>query len=176
MSEVNTTVREVNWEKWEPEIHATLMFVVRDGEILLIEKLTGIGEGKINGPGGKIDPGETAEQAVIRECQEELHITPTDAVKMGELWFDMTHIPSIHCHVFMASQFDGVPTSTREANPVWTKIEDIPYDRMWADDKYWLPQMLEGHQFDGKFIFEDEEILWDKVVLDNVSAWKDAGS
>ena len=45
---------------------------IKGSRVLLIEKLTGIGQGKINGPGGKIDPGETPEQCVIRECQEEL--------------------------------------------------------------------------------------------------------
>ncbi|WP_156817120.1 8-oxo-dGTP diphosphatase [Rubritalea marina] len=154
---------EIDWTNWRGEILATLMFIERDGELLLIEKLTGIGEGKINGPGGKIDPGETAEQAVIRECQEELHVTPKQPVKMGELHFAMSDIPDIHCHVFMSYDFDGVPTATREANPRWTKLSEIPFDRMWEDDRYWLPQMLEGQVFNGKFEFEGEEIQWMEV-------------
>ena len=151
---------EVDWASWRGEILATLMFVVRDGEILLIEKLTGIGMGKVNGPGGKIDPGENAEQAVIRECQEELHITPLAPVKMGELHFSMSDIPDIHCHVFMASEFVGEPTATREANPLWTKVSEIPYDKMWEDDRHWLPQMLDGQMFNGRFEFEGEAIEW----------------
>jgi 8-oxo-dGTP diphosphatase len=148
------------WVSWEPVIRATLMFIVKDGNVLLIEKLTGIGKGKINGPGGKIDPGETAEQAVIRECQEELHITPLDPRKMGELCFAMTHIPDIHCHVYVATEFDGDPRPTREANPLWKPISEIPYDKMWEDDRYWLPQMLNGEKFFGRFDFNEEEIQW----------------
>lgn len=158
-----------DWQNWEPVIRATLMFIVRDDEVLLIDKLTGIGKGKINGPGGKIDPGETAEQAVIRECQEELHITPLEPVKMGELCFAMTDIPDIHCHVFMASAFTGVPKSTREANPLWKKILEIPYDRMWQDDRYWLPEMLEGKKFFARFDFIEEEIQWMKLDLGDQS-------
>lgn len=142
---------------------ATLMFIVRDGQILLIKKLTGIGQGKVNGPGGKIDPGETAEQAIIRECQEELHITPISPYKVGELHFAMSDIPDIHCHVFMAADFIGEPTSTREAIPMWTALADIPYDQMWADDQYWLPQMLEGQLFNGRFSFQGESIDWMEV-------------
>jgi len=150
----------VDWAIWQGEMPATLMFIVKGDEILLIQKLRGIGEGKINGPGGKIDPGETPYECVIRECQEELHITPLNPVKMGELWFAMSDIPDIHCHVFMASDFDGTPTATDEAIPVWTKIPDIPWNKMWEDDAYWLPQMLEGQKFLGKFIFEGENMQW----------------
>ena len=153
-------VSPVDWDNWRAEIPATLMFVVQDDQILLIEKLTGIGQGKVNGPGGKIDAGESAEQAIIRECQEELFITPHDPIKMGELHFAMSDIPDIHCHVYTASSFDGLPTATREANPLWTKVTDIPYDRMWEDDRHWLPQMLNGEKFNGRFKFENERILW----------------
>jgi len=161
----------VDWEDWQGEMPATLMFVVQNGRVLLIEKLRGIGMGKINGPGGKIDPGETPEQCVVRECQEELHITPLNPVKMGELWFAMSDIPDIHCHVFMATQFEGVPTSTEEANPLWTDLDKIPYDRMWEDDQHWLPGMLAGKKFLGKFIFEGERIQWREMTWETDSQW-----
>ena len=153
-------VTRTQWQAWEPVIRATLMFIVRDGEVLLIDKLTGIGEGKVNGPGGKIDPGETAEKAIIRECQEELHITPLKPLKMGELCFAMSDIPDIHCHVFMAEEFTGEPKPTVEANPFWRKIAEIPYEKMWEDDQYWLPQMLAGKQFFAQFDFTGEKIDW----------------
>ena len=139
------------------------MFVIRDGKILLIEKLTGIGEGKVNGPGGKIDPNETPLEAILRECQEELHITPTNPQKVGELLFDMTHIPNIHCHVFIASEYEGTPTATREANPLWTDLDAIPYEKMWEDDRHWLPQVIKGEVFYGKFLFEEETIVQSDV-------------
>ena len=103
------------------------MFIVKDGGILLIEKKRGLGAGKINGPGGKIDPGETPLQSVIRETQEELLITPLGARKLGELWFAMSDCPDILCHVFRADDHEGEPTETDEAVPVWTPLGDIPY-------------------------------------------------
>jgi 8-oxo-dGTP diphosphatase len=161
----------VDWSNWQGEMPATLMFVVQNGQILLIEKLRGIGQGKINGPGGKIDPGETPEQCVVRECQEELHITPLEPVKMGELWFAMSDIPDIHCHVFMATEFEGVPTATDEANPLWTDIRNIPYDQMWEDDQHWMPQMLAGQKFLGKFVFDGERIQWREMTWETDSQW-----
>ncbi len=155
--------REVDWSVWKAEIPATLMFVVHDGKVLLIRKMRGIGAGKINGPGGKIDPGETPLESVVRESQEELHITPLNPVKMGELWFAMTHIPDIHCHVFMATEWEGEATETDEAVPLWTPIPEIPYDEMWEDDRHWLPHMLDGDKFLARFIFQDEKIVCKQI-------------
>ncbi len=155
------TPSPIDWEGWVPEIRATLMFVVRGYEVLLIKKLRGIGSGKINGPGGKIDPGETAREAAIRETQEELHITPKSVCKMGELFFAMTDLPDIHCHVFMADDFEGTPTETDEAIPRWTRMADLPLELMWEDDEHWLPRMLEERRtFTGRFWFEGERIRW----------------
>ncbi len=158
----------VDWSAWTGEILATLMFIVRDGEILLIEKKRGLGAGKINGPGGKIDPGETPLESVIRETQEELLITPHAPRKLGELHFSMSDCPHIHCHVFRADGFDGTPTETDEAVPVWTPLAEIPYHRMWEDDIHWLPLLLRDRPFLGRFAFNGERLLWSEVREDVV--------
>jgi 8-oxo-dGTP diphosphatase len=156
----------IDWKNWQGEILATLMFIIRNEKILLIEKKRGIGAGKINGPGGKIDEGETPLECAIRETREELHITPIHPRKMGELFFAMSDIPDIHCHVFVANGFTGEPTETDEAVPRWTLIEEIPYQLMWEDDIFWLPQMIKGKKFEGRFAFEGEKITWKQVSFD----------
>jgi 8-oxo-dGTP diphosphatase len=163
-----------DWPNWEPDLHATLMFVHQGSRVLLIEKLRGIGEGKINGPGGKIDPGETPEECVIRECQEELHITCLDPVKRGELWFAMSDLPDIHCHVYTATKFEGTPTATDEAIPYWCEITEIPFERMWEDDSYWLRQILNGESFDAKFLFTEEKVIWHDILFGepSIRRWK----
>ena len=159
----------IDWSQWQGGIHATLMFVVNNGRILLIEKKRGLGAGKINGPGGKIDPGETSLQCVIRETQEELLITPLNPRKIGELWFSMSDSPHILCHVFRADDHIGTPTETDEAVPVWTPITSIPYTRMWEDDRHWLPLLLEETHFHGRFIFEGESMQW--MEMDTSVNW-----
>ncbi len=156
----------IDWSKWEGEMHATLMFVIKDGQILLIEKKRGLGAGKINGPGGKIDPGETPLQAIVRETQEELLVTPHDPVKLGELRFSMSDCPDILCHVYRSEDFSGIPTETDEAVPVWTALDNIPYQRMWEDDRYWLPLVIEQRSFIGSFVFEGEKMLWKEMITD----------
>ena len=142
---------------------ATILFVIKDGRILLIEKKRGLGAGKINGPGGKIDPGETPLQAAIRETQEELLITPHGPRKLGELRFSMSDCADILCHVYRADDFSGTPTETAEAVPVWTALDAIPYHRMWEDDRHWLPLLLDEQAFLGRFVFEGDHLRWSEV-------------
>jgi len=155
----------VDWESWVPVVPATLMFIIRDGQVLLIVKKRGLGAGKINGPGGKIDPGETPLDCVIRETQEELEITPLSPVKLGELWFSMGEIPDILCHVYRSDDFTGTPTETEEAIPLWVNVSEIPYDQMWADDRLWLPLFLAGTPFLGRFVFEGDTLLWSRIEI-----------
>ena len=156
----------IDWDGWRPEIRATLMFILEGEDILLIRKLRGIGAGKVNGPGGKIDPGESPLEAAVRETREELHVTPVEPRKMGELCFAMSDIPDIFVHVFLARGCEGEPRETEEAIPLWTHRNRIPYELMWEDDQYWLPRMLEGEKFRGRFCFEGERIRWMEIDWD----------
>lgn len=167
----STTPSPIDWAQWRGEILATLMFIVRDQQVLLIEKKRGIGAGKINGPGGKIEANESPLQCAIRETEEELCVTPLDITKMGELSFAMSDMPDIHCHVFMATSLRGEACETHEAVPLWTPLDAIPYHRMWNDDQYWLPQMLDGQQFRGRFAFAAEAIIWQEVRF-GAQAWQ----
>ena len=153
------TIADVPWDDWRPQQRATLLFVIRDGRILLIRKKRGLGAGKINGPGGRLEPGETALECAIRETREELGITPTDVCPAGVLRFQFTDGLSIHVEVFTATDCAGTPHETDEAAPLWTALDAIPYASMWADDGIWLPLMLAGRNFAGRFLFDGDTLL-----------------
>jgi 8-oxo-dGTP diphosphatase len=156
-----------NWAIWQPRVHATLLFIVREGKILLIRKKRGFGAGKINGPGGKVDSDETPLQSALRETFEELRITPLDTDQRGELHFQFRDGYSLHCVVFLAHDFEGQPRETDEATPLWTPLDAIPYDEMWADDRYWLPLLIRGARFTGFFEFDGEQLLSHEIIRHN---------
>ena len=160
-----TTLAAIDWKTWTPVDHATLLFVVRDGQILLIRKKRGLGAGKINGPGGRVDAGETPLEGAVREVEEELRVTPTGVSHRGELLFQFTDGYSIHVQVFSATDCDGEPEETEEAVPLWTGLDRIPYDEMWADDRIWLPLMLRGEAFSGRFVFDGDAMLDHEVEV-----------
>ena len=148
-----------DWSTWQPRERANLCFITRGDEVLLIHKKRGLGAGKINGPGGRLEPGETALEAAIREVQEELCVTPFDPQQRGELHFQFTDGYALHCTVFVAEGCEGEPAETDEAIPLWVRREEIPYEKMWADDRHWLPGVLEGRNFRGYFEFDGDRML-----------------
>ncbi len=153
------TVADIPWASWIPKDHATLLFVIRNEEVLLIRKKRGLGAGKINAPGGRLCPGESERAAAIREVQEELCVTPRDVTRLGELSFQFTDGYSLFCGVFRAEDLVGDPCETDEAIPLWTPISRIPFDEMWADDRLWIPHLLQWNLFRGRFIFDGDAML-----------------
>jgi 8-oxo-dGTP diphosphatase len=157
---------EIDWAVWQPKERATLLFVIRNGHILLIRKKRGLGAGKINGPGGRLEPGETPIEGAVRETREELGIDALSPVLRGELHFQFLDGYSLLCSVFTAPDCAGEAIETDEAVPLWTPVGDIPYHEMWEDDARWLPGMLEGRSFRGFFVFEEDKMLSHDVTWD----------
>lgn len=154
-----------DWQNWQPTEVATLCFIIDSRGVLLIEKCRGLGAGKVNAPGGKVDPGETPLQAAIREVEEEVKVTPLDVYQVGELFFRFRDGYHLHCHVFRSGGCEGEPQSTPEAVPFWVSPEKIPYERMWSDDRFWLPLLLGGKQFLGRFVFDGDVMVSEEIKI-----------
>ncbi|WP_394829578.1 YbaK/EbsC family protein [Pendulispora albinea] len=150
---------EIDWASWTPTEVSALLFVVRGGQVLLIRKKRGLGAGKINAPGGRLEPGETPADAAVRETREEVGVVPSAVRERGELRFQFTDGYKLQCFVFSADDCEGEPVETDEALPIWTRLNAIPYDEMWADDREWLPLMLSGRRFFACSIFDGERMV-----------------
>jgi 8-oxo-dGTP diphosphatase len=153
----------MDWTNWLPREYANLCFIVKGGRVLLIRKKRGLGAGKINGPGGKLEPGETALAAAVREVREEIGVTPLAVQERGVLRFQFVDGYSLHCVVFVAADYEGELRETEEATPFWVAIGDVPYPEMWEDDRHWLPQVLAGQRFEGWFVFDGDRMLEKRV-------------
>ena len=161
---------DLDWKNENFSEYAVLSFVFNKDtdEVLLIHKKRGLGKGKINAPGGRIDPDESDFEAAVRETEEEVCITPQNVKKVGELNFYFTDGYSLKGFVFVSDKYSGEIRETDEAKPFWCKLNKIPYDDMWADDKFWLPLMLSGKKFSGYFVFDNDKML-DKNIVENTN-------
>lgn len=138
--------------------NTTLVFLRRDHEILLAMKKRDFGINKWNGAGGKVEAGESIEEAAVRECQEEIGIAPKDLKLCGILhFFDLPDVEH-YCYIYTATEWEGQPIETDEMRPQWFAESKIPYKQMWPDDELWIPLMLAGKLFKGRVVIENDRI------------------
>lgn len=135
---------------------ATLCHLVDGDETLLIHKKRGVGSGQWIGPGGKVDPGETVRECVVREVHEEVGIEVLDPERVGVFVYRSDDWDAL-VHVFRATAYEGTPEETEEADPAWFPVGDLPFEEMWATDRDWLPHVLDGERFRGRFVYSDGE-------------------
>lgn len=159
------TVETIDWANWKPTDRAVIVFVRQDPHILLIRKKRGLGSGKINGPGGRLEPGETYLEAAVRETQEEVGITPHDLRRVADLSFAFADGYSLYGEVFLGDSYSGSLVETDEADPFWCRLDEVPYAEMWEDDRLWLPHVLGGAYVSGKFLFDGETMLTQAVSI-----------
>ena len=155
----------MDWDGWTAREKAVLTFVRDGGQILLIVKKRGLGTGKINAPGGRVEPGETWEQAAVRETREETGLTADGLEAAAELRFQFTDGYSLDVRVFTARRWSGTLTACDEADPFWHAEHQLPWAKMWADDSLWLPQVLAGRRVRAWFVFDGEAMREARVTL-----------
>ncbi len=84
--------------------------------------------------GGKVEPGETRQQALIRECREELAVTVT----VGDIFMEVVHAYpdlTVHLTLFHAAIAEGVPQKLEHNDIRWITPDQIPdYDFCPADE------------------------------------------
>ena len=145
----------------------TLCMIYNDDQILLGMKKRGFGEGKWNGFGGKVQEGESIEEAMLRELREEAGIELLDSVKRGVIIFRFEEQDEyLEVHVFSGQEFTGELFESEEMKPQWFDHDKIPFDSMWADDPHWVPHLLEGKNFNAEFKFRNfSEILYKEINI-----------
>src|SRR5579863_136083 len=99
----------------------TLILIRKGDKILLGRKKRGFGMGKWNGFGGKVQPGESIEDATKRELFEEADISVNTMQKIGVLEFAWKGKEDdiLQVHSFTSSDFSGEPAETEEMKPEW---------------------------------------------------------
>ena len=162
----------IDWKTWEPKERAVVVYITdrKQNKILLMNKKTGLGKGKVNAPGGRLEAGETYRDAAIRECLEEVYVRPVNPEKRVELHFQFTSGFSIYGEAFFTDTWEGEAAESVEADPFWCSLEEIPWDKMWEDDIHWIPQALEGKKMKAYFVFDEDKLV--TKIIDTVDSFE----
>ena len=153
----------IDWSNWCPVEVGTLLYVFDGSRILLIRKKRGLGAGKINSPGGRIDGSEAPLDCAVRETQEEVGISPIDPFLVGRMCYQNTDGYSMDVFIYRAESYSGNLRCSDEAEPYWIDIGEIPYEDMWPTDRYWLPLVLNRKSFTVYTLYDENTVLDCKI-------------
>lgn len=137
---------------------ATLGIITKDGKILLGEKKKGeIGTGVLSGPGGKLDPGETLEECLIRETREELEVAldPASLELVSVIDFYAAGEIDFRVYIYRAEIVSGELHETADMVPDWYPINDATFERTYESDRHWLPKAARGEKFRANVYYKD---------------------
>ncbi len=115
------------------------------------------GAGKWNGYGGKVDAGESNEEAAARELFEESGIAtnPSELKKIADVQFYFKDKPMFQCHAYIALEWENEPIESDEMFPEWFSLDALPLDKMWVSDSLWLLDALAGYPQRGTVHFNE---------------------
>ncbi len=139
---------------------AVVCFIQKDDKVLLGVRKTSssnLGINRVAGLGGKLEAGETKEQALVRELQEEVGVTLTEFKERGQVTFLYPHSPAWNqdVTVYVGTKWEGELTETEETCPSWFNKSELPMDRMFTENRLWVPQVLEGQHVNAVFLFDE---------------------
>ena len=154
-----------DWTNWTPKDKAVLVLLWNQDrdEVLLIHKKRGLGQGKVNFPGGRLENQEGWKEAAIRETNEEVGLWVDGLVECAQHQFQFVDGYGLLVKAFLTNQWAGKLVSTPEAEPFWCARAEIPFTRMWGDDPIWVPRVFEGFYVRARWLFDGDRMLGSQV-------------
>jgi 8-oxo-dGTP diphosphatase len=130
-----------------------------------VKKANDIHQGKWNGLGGKLNPGESPEECAEREIFEESGLRARDMQLKGFLTFPAFALDEDwYVFVFVVEHFEGELIDSPEGNLCWVDNAELTDLNLWEGDPIFLRWLDRPGVFSGKFIYEDGRLVSHEAV------------
>lgn len=150
---------------------AVVGFIVKENRVLLgfRKKVSNnLGLNLTAGIGGKLESGETNEEALVREFQEEIEVIPQKYQDLGRVRFLFGNSPTWNqdVRVFVIYEWNGEPQETEVIKPLWFQKNKLPFEQMWEDNALWVPNILDGEKIDAVYLYNDKNQVIENLTAD----------
>lgn len=128
----------------------TLCYIERGDQYLMLHRTKKVNDenhDKWIGIGGHIEPGETPEACILRECREETGLTLLDCCYRGVVHFRSDIYPDEEMHLFTATRFEGNMTDCDEGELAWIEKKKLFDLTLWEGDRIFLRLLDERRDF-----------------------------
>ncbi|WP_298034826.1 8-oxo-dGTP diphosphatase [uncultured Dysosmobacter sp.] len=143
-------------------LNSTLCYLERGDEYLMlhrIKKKNDLNHDKWIGVGGKLEEGESPEDCILRETQEETGLTLTEYRYRGLVTFVSDQAPTEYMHLFTATGWTGAPRVCDEGELAWIKKADLLSLTLWEGDRIFLALLDQDTPFFSlKLRYEGEKL------------------
>ena len=147
----------------------TLCYIKKNNKTLMlhrVKKENDMHKNKWNGLGGKLIPGESPEECVIREIKEESGLNIKTPSLKGIITFPkFDNIEDWLVFVFTANQFSGDLIDSDEGNLKWIDDSDLLNLNMWEGDRIFIPWLNKNELFSAKFYYSNNNYIKHEVIF-----------
>lgn len=148
---------------------ATLCYIRKNGRTLMmhrVKKQNDMHEGKWNGLGGKLIPGESPEECAIREIFEESGLRARNPQLKGVLTFPaFDDLEDWYCFLFEVRDFEGELINSAEGVLEWVPNDKVLDLHLWEGDQIFIPLLDQDRFFSAKFIYEKGRLQNHEIVF-----------
>lgn len=147
----------------------TLCYIEKDNKTLMlhrVKKKDDIHEGNWIGLGGKIENGETPEECIIREVEEESGLVIKNPKLRGILTFPkFAKDEDWYVFLYTATDFEGDLIDSDEGILKWIDNEKLLELKMSEGDKLFIDWLTKYNMFSAKFIYENKELVEYEITI-----------
>jgi 8-oxo-dGTP diphosphatase len=163
-------------------VREVIGFLVKEDRVILgLRKQVslGLGDQLISGIGGKVgdNPGlekESYSEAIVREIKEETGVTITKFHECGEITFLFPAKPKWDqfVKIYIIEDWQGEPIEAEKIQPISFAINDLPFTKMWADNQYWVPKVLNGEHITATILYNDDNCTVGETLVTVINSTK----